>query len=173
MEADARLPVGIRHSSSAPAAPVSSPNAPTSRSASLSLDGMPAVEKRRPSILVVVCYSHDPAYALHANVHIIMTAHTLHGCYSFGHISPNDLNQEHTSHFLFFQYLPQEDNPVNNKLLCNILKLQYTTFSAVNGKEAVDYVEREPFDAVLMDIQVCERTHAHARALAHACTHTF
>ncbi len=47
---------------------------------------------------------------------------------------------------------------MNNKLLCNILKLQYATFSAVNGKEAVDYVEREPFDAVLMDIQVCERT---------------
>jgi CheY-like chemotaxis protein len=46
-----------------------------------------------------------------------------------------------------------EDNDVNNKLLCNILKAKYTTRSAVNGEQAVSRSGAEQFDAILMDIQ--------------------
>jgi two-component system sensor histidine kinase/response regulator len=48
-----------------------------------------------------------------------------------------------------------EDNPVNQKLAVRLLeKMGHQVVLAVNGKQATEIVERESFDAVLMDIQM-------------------
>ena len=53
--------------------------------------------------------------------------------------------------------LVAEDNPINQKVVCAMLRRQGWTVSlAANGKEAYDYFLREPFDVVLMDIQMPE-----------------
>jgi CheY-like chemotaxis protein len=50
-----------------------------------------------------------------------------------------------------------EDNPVNRKVALIMLeKLGYRTDVAANGKEAVEAVNRERFDMVLMDVQMPE-----------------
>ena len=50
-----------------------------------------------------------------------------------------------------------EDNEVNQKLALAILKKQgHSVVVARNGREAVEAVEREVFDAVLMDVQMPE-----------------
>jgi signal transduction histidine kinase len=50
-----------------------------------------------------------------------------------------------------------EDNPVNRTVAAKTLRrLGYTVELAANGKEAVARVAREPFDLVLMDIQMPE-----------------
>ena len=50
-----------------------------------------------------------------------------------------------------------EDNEVNQKLALAILKKQgHSVVVARNGREAVEAVEREAFDAVLMDVQMPE-----------------
>jgi two-component system sensor histidine kinase/response regulator len=50
-----------------------------------------------------------------------------------------------------------EDNPVNQKLAVRLLEKQgHAVVLAVNGIEAVDMVERQPFDLVLMDVQMPE-----------------
>lgn len=50
-----------------------------------------------------------------------------------------------------------EDNPVNRKVALLMLeKLGYRTDVASNGKEAVEAVNRERFDVVLMDVQMPE-----------------
>ena len=55
------------------------------------------------------------------------------------------------------QLLLAEDNEVNQKLALAILKKQgHSVVVARNGREAVEAVEREAFDAVLMDVQMPE-----------------
>ncbi len=50
-----------------------------------------------------------------------------------------------------------EDNPVNQKLAVRMLeKLGHTIVVANNGREAVDFLSREKFDLVLMDVQMPE-----------------
>jgi len=48
-----------------------------------------------------------------------------------------------------------EDNPVNQKLVMRILeKRGHSVVVVGNGQEAVDALEKEPFDLVLMDVQM-------------------
>jgi CheY-like chemotaxis protein len=48
-----------------------------------------------------------------------------------------------------------EDNPVNQQLAMGILaKYGHVVHVAANGREAVDAMERERFDLVLMDVQM-------------------
>jgi two-component system sensor histidine kinase/response regulator len=48
-----------------------------------------------------------------------------------------------------------EDNPVNQRLaICILQKQGHTVVSAFNGREAVHLIEREPFDLVLMDVEM-------------------
>jgi PAS domain S-box-containing protein len=50
-----------------------------------------------------------------------------------------------------------EDNPVNQKLAVRLLEKQgHAVVLASNGCEAVDMVQRQPFDLVLMDVQMPE-----------------
>ena len=50
-----------------------------------------------------------------------------------------------------------EDNLVNQRLAVKVLsKRGYSVVVAVNGREAVEAFEREPFDVVLMDVQMPE-----------------
>jgi CheY-like chemotaxis protein len=50
-----------------------------------------------------------------------------------------------------------EDNPTNQKLATIILaRLGYTADTAANGLEALQAVERQPYDVVLMDMQMPE-----------------
>jgi two-component system sensor histidine kinase/response regulator len=51
--------------------------------------------------------------------------------------------------------LVAEDNPVNRKLAASILqRAGHNAILVTNGKEAVDAMERERFDVVLMDVQM-------------------
>lgn len=48
-----------------------------------------------------------------------------------------------------------EDNRLNMELAVDLLRLQgYDVFSAQTGKEALEIVEREAFDLVLMDVHL-------------------
>ena len=50
-----------------------------------------------------------------------------------------------------------EDNPVNQRLACRILEKRGHRVTVVgNGRLALEAVEREPFDVVLMDVQMPE-----------------
>ena len=50
-----------------------------------------------------------------------------------------------------------EDNPVNQKLAVRLLAQRgYTADLATDGRQAVDAVGREPYDVVLMDVQMPE-----------------
>jgi two-component system sensor histidine kinase/response regulator len=50
-----------------------------------------------------------------------------------------------------------EDNPINQRVALYLLQKQnYTTTVVSNGREALQAFEREPFDLVLMDIQMPE-----------------
>jgi CheY-like chemotaxis protein len=50
-----------------------------------------------------------------------------------------------------------EDNPVNQKVAVRLLqKRGHTVVTAANGVEAVEAFRRQPFDAVLMDVQMPE-----------------
>ena len=57
---------------------------------------------------------------------------------------------------LKLRLLVAEDNEINQRLICNILgRMGFAQVSLVdNGREAVDLVEREEIDAVLMDCQM-------------------
>jgi PAS domain S-box-containing protein len=73
---------------------------------------------------------------------------------------PEDQNRLITRHLLresrkHLRILLVEDNPVNQKLAVRILeKWGHGVTVANNGKEAVDLVEKETFDLVLMDVQM-------------------
>ncbi len=48
-----------------------------------------------------------------------------------------------------------EDNPLNRKLVVSLLRGRgHHAVVATNGREAVDYVRKAPFDLILMDIQM-------------------
>ncbi len=48
-----------------------------------------------------------------------------------------------------------EDNPINEKVAVRLLEKQgYEVVVAHNGREAVDFYRRQPFDLILMDIQM-------------------
>jgi len=50
-----------------------------------------------------------------------------------------------------------EDNPVNQKLAVRLLEKQgHTVVVAANGQQAVEAVQQQPFDLVLMDVQMPE-----------------
>ena len=50
-----------------------------------------------------------------------------------------------------------EDNPVNQKLAVTLLeRWGHTVVKANNGREALEAVQRQPFDLVLMDVQMPE-----------------
>jgi CheY-like chemotaxis protein len=51
--------------------------------------------------------------------------------------------------------LVEEDNAVNRKLASSILqRAGHNAILVTNGREAVDAMEREQFDVVLMDVQM-------------------
>ncbi|MCU0722136.1 MAG: response regulator [Planctomycetes bacterium] len=55
----------------------------------------------------------------------------------------------------YYRVLLVEDNPVNRKLIATLLRKRgWTVEEAVDGLRAVEAFAREPFDAVLMDIQM-------------------
>ncbi len=59
-----------------------------------------------------------------------------------------------------------EDNPVNQKLAVRLLEKQgHTLIVAGNGREALDAIERQAFDLVLMDVQMPEMDGLEATAL--------
>ena len=50
-----------------------------------------------------------------------------------------------------------EDNPVNQKVAMHILKrMGYRADVAANGKEVIEALHRQPYDAILMDVQMPE-----------------
>jgi CheY-like chemotaxis protein len=58
---------------------------------------------------------------------------------------------------LRFRILLAEDNPVNQKVAVKTLeRMGHTVLLAANGKMALDAWAREPFDVILMDVQMPE-----------------
>jgi CheY-like chemotaxis protein/HPt (histidine-containing phosphotransfer) domain-containing protein len=56
-----------------------------------------------------------------------------------------------------WRVLLAEDNPVNQKLVVRLLEKQgHTVVVAGNGREALAVIEAEPFDVVLLDVQMPE-----------------
>lgn len=50
-----------------------------------------------------------------------------------------------------------EDNPVNQKLAVRVLQKQgHSSVVANNGREAIETWEKQPFDAILMDVMMPE-----------------
>jgi PAS domain S-box-containing protein len=59
-----------------------------------------------------------------------------------------------------------EDNPVNQKLAINLLRKEgYRVVLAATGREALATLERQPFDLVLMDVQMPEMDGLQATAV--------
>lgn len=65
-------------------------------------------------------------------------------------------NQHQQSHHHKHKILVVEDNPVNSKLLCQVLQnAHYIAVAVGNGKEALEQLDNDPdFSAVLMDCQM-------------------
>jgi len=48
-----------------------------------------------------------------------------------------------------------EDDPLNMELVCEILRsIGFTVFEATNGKEAIEKIEKEFYDLIVMDIMM-------------------
>jgi signal transduction histidine kinase/CheY-like chemotaxis protein/HPt (histidine-containing phosphotransfer) domain-containing protein len=63
--------------------------------------------------------------------------------------------QEQNTEEMGLRILVAEDNPVNQKLLVGVLKLLgYAPTVASNGVEALEALERSPFDIVFMDVHM-------------------
>jgi CheY-like chemotaxis protein len=68
-------------------------------------------------------------------------------------VTRHSINESHRS----LRILVAEDNPVNRTLVTAILtKRGHTVVTVVNGREAVVAAAREPFDVILMDVQMPE-----------------
>jgi PAS domain S-box-containing protein len=65
-----------------------------------------------------------------------------------------------------YRILVAEDNPINQNLAVRLLEKQgHRVVLAANGKEAIAALERQPFDLVLMDLQMPELDGLEATAL--------
>ena len=63
---------------------------------------------------------------------------------------PHDLGQKHP-----LRILVAEDNAVNQKVVQLLFKrIGYETDTVADGQEAIDAVERQPYDVVFMDVQM-------------------
>ncbi len=52
-----------------------------------------------------------------------------------------------------------EDNPLNMKLMADLLESQgHEIFKAVDGEEALEMIEKNDFDLVLLDIQLPKKS---------------
>jgi CheY-like chemotaxis protein len=64
---------------------------------------------------------------------------------------------EHSDFPKSLHILVAEDNLINQKLVVRLLQKQgHTSVVANNGREAVETWERQPFDAILMDMMMPE-----------------
>jgi CheY-like chemotaxis protein len=64
---------------------------------------------------------------------------------------------EHSDFPKSLHILVAEDNLINQKLVVRLLQKQgHTSIVANNGREAVEAWERQPFDAILMDMMMPE-----------------
>jgi signal transduction histidine kinase/ActR/RegA family two-component response regulator len=75
-----------------------------------------------------------------------------------GSKTPFDLPFDHRFSELFpLRLLVAEDNPVNRKvILMTLAKLGYQADSVSNGVEAVDFASRNPYDVLILDVQMPE-----------------
>ena len=67
------------------------------------------------------------------------------------------VSEDRLAQRLHLRILVVEDNPVNQQLMLLLLeKLGYRADVAANGVEALEALERQPYDAVLMDVEMPE-----------------
>ncbi|MBN2886598.1 MAG: PAS domain S-box protein [Chromatiaceae bacterium] len=72
-------------------------------------------------------------------------------------ITACDTPADRRARFTGARLLVAEDHPVNQRIIGDMLRLLgLQARMAANGREAIEQLEREPFDAVLMDVQMPE-----------------
>jgi CheY-like chemotaxis protein len=68
----------------------------------------------------------------------------------------NPMSEDFATEFPL-RMLIAEDNPINQKLILAVLaRLGYSAALAQNGKEVLEMADHEPFDLILMDVQMPE-----------------